>query len=512
MSVTFQIRNCNTVSTGGTSLVDLEVKSGKIVSISSSNPKKKLGRLDYDAQSCMVLPGLIDCHAHLFSLAMEEKVVNLRGVKSIKEMQKRIRNRAHEYGDSLGWVIGRGWEQDAFLEKRMPNAQDLDEVISDAPAIMTRICGHIAVLNTVGIKKVSKELETFNDNLVPKETGRRPTGIVRETALEACLEKVPKLSVPDLKRCFLKVQDRCINVGLCAVHCILSENWESELACLRDLDNDGKIELKLSLFLPISALDWIEKLEETRRKLVLEGNRFLVLGFKLFADGSLGAKTAALGREYSDDPGNRGHLNYTTAKIRKYAFRAKRLGLVIATHAIGDRAIAQVIRAYKGARVFPRDGFRIEHCSVLTKDILKGIGGTTLCIQPMFSESDYWIQKRLGVSGDRFAYPFKTLSKIAPLIGGSDAPVESIEPLWAISAAMNNRDKLESLSLKESLELYSSNAAKASPITRNCGKIAVGRDCDLVILNLKNCNKLRSAKVRAVFLEGRIASNHSTRP
>jgi predicted amidohydrolase YtcJ len=492
--------------------VDLEVKSGKIVSISTSNPKEEIGRRDYDAQSCLVLPGLIDCHAHLFSLAMEEKVVKLRGVKSIKEMQKKIRARAKEPVDSSGWVIGRGWEQDSFAEKRMPNAQDLDEAISDTPAIMTRICGHIAVLNTAAIKKVSKELESFNDNLVPKDSGRRPTGIVKETALKACLEKVPKLSVPDLKRYFLNVQERCIQVGLCAVHCILSEHWESELACLRDLDNDGKIALRLSLFLPISALGWIEKLEKTRRKLLLEGKRYLVLGFKLFADGSLGAKTAALGRDYSDDPGNRGLLNYSTAQIKEYAIRVKRLGLIIATHAIGDRAIAQVIRAYKGARVFPEDGFRIEHCSVLTKGILNGIGGTTLCIQPMFSESDYWIQNRLGVSGDRFAYPFLTLSKIAFLIGGSDAPVEPLEPLRAISAAMKNRDERESLSLEESLELYTENAARASPITKNCGEIAVGRDCDLVILNQRNRRKLRAAKIRAVFLEGHIVSNFATRP
>ncbi len=509
--IPFRIRNARVLSKRP-KLVDIVVNAGRISAIEPASPHAKTDESrDFDAHGKLVLPGLIDCHAHLFELAMQEETVQLNGSRSIGEMQGRIRSYLirRDQGPTLGnWVVGRGWDQDLFIERRLPSRHDLDVAVSNLPAIMLRVCGHMAVLNTLALKILSRKgvLESFGKELIPVEQNGKPIGIMKETALEASRKAIPGLRANELQDLFVRSQKLCLEHGLTGVHCILSEDWKRELTCIRELDRRKMIIVRLSVLLPVEALRFVEQLRQGSRARFLRGKRFEVIGFKIYSDGSLGARTAALEEPYSDENGNRGLLNYSDSKLFQIVRRVRRLKLVLASHAIGDRAVAQVLRTYRTAGIRLKDGFRIEHCSVLRKDIVNQVRIATVSVQPMFLESDYWISERIGRTKARFAYPFKTLHQLTTMIGGSDAPVETLNPLFGISAAMKNRNRRESLTLHESIELYTINAARSSPITERCGAIAKGKNCDLVVLNCRSPNRIRNARVIATFVDGNISN------
>ncbi|MDH2901440.1 MAG: amidohydrolase, partial [archaeon] len=504
----YTIRNCRILSPSGkTRIVDLASSHGKIVSIARSriDHRKKLN--EYNAKGKLVLPAFTDCHCHLFSLAEQASEVQLRDCKSIREMQNRIEEyiRTQSPSQKSGWIYGRGWDQDLFAERRLPSKTDLDAITDVTPIVMTRICGHIAVMNSKALDFFVKKGAFLNlsEELVPRDARGEFSGIVEETALTNCWARIPKPSLEDLQRLFLKGQSEALHYGLSGVHCILDDL--DQLDAIRKLDTKGKIKLRVGLFLPIYALQTIEQTKVNQRKNLLIGKKVRVIGFKLFADGSLGARTAALNQDYSDDPGNKGVLNYSDDQIIDYAKRAKRLNLVLASHAIGDRAVEQVAKAYKKAAVTSKDHFRIEHCSIVRPQEISNLSGIVLSVQPMFATSDFWLNKRIGNSkSKRVGYIFRTLARKNVLLGGSDAPVESINPLTGIAAAIDNQaNPKESLSIIQAIQIYTKNAAKLSPFTQSSGTIEVGKECNVVVLDVDNLASIAKSRVTDLFIEGK---------
>jgi predicted amidohydrolase YtcJ len=504
--MSFRILNCRIFSDSErTKIVNLSISRARIVSITGKRIGYKTRSNDYDAKGKLVLPAFIDSHCHLFSLAEQDEEVELRGCKSIQEMQGRIEQHIRSRGQNAReWIFGRGWDQDLFNEKRLPSRADLDQVTNKLPIVMARICGHIAVMNSRALDFFKKKgaFVGLGEELVTRDPNGNPVGIVKENALSNCWAMIPKPSIRDLQRLFLKAQSLAFHYGLAGVHCILDDL--DQLKAIKQLDQRGRVRIKASLFLPIDVLQKIEQMDSNRRKNLLIGKKTLVVGFKLFADGSLGARTAALNEDYSDDTGNRGILNYTEDRIIDYAKRVKGLGLILATHAIGDRAVEQVALAYKKAGIKPKDSFRIEHCSIINPDRILDLSGIVLSIQPMFATSDYWLKNRIGNSKTkRVGYPFRSLAKKNLLLGGSDAPVESINPLAGINAAtMNNADSSESLSLAQAIQMYTLNAAKQSPLTKNYGSIRIGRTCDVVVLDIVDPQAMPKSQVIDLFIDG----------
>jgi predicted amidohydrolase YtcJ len=358
-------------------------------------------------------------------------------------------------------------------------------------------------MNSKALEQFAKlgAFESSDKELLPRDERANPLGLVKESALESCWEVIPKLPMEYLQFLFLKAQSEALNFGLVGAHCILDEL--DQLEAIRTLDKKGQVTLKLGLFLPIKALAFVEQLHKSERKKFLNGAQFRVLGFKLFADGSLGARTAALSDDYSDDQGNRGILNYSDSEIVNIAKRVKVLRLVLATHAIGDRAIEQVLRAYRKAGIEKEHRFRIEHCSIVKPRTFRNYSRAILSIQPMFATSDYWLKNRIGDNSERVGYPFRTLAKANFLVGGSDAPIESLNPLTGIRAAIYNKaDKNESLSLTEAIKIYTLNGAELSSLTASSGSLEEGKTCDLVVLDTDDANFLYNAKVKDLFING----------
>ncbi len=550
-----RILNAKILTDKGINVCDITSRDGKIISVvksanADSNTTTSVNmtglrrlegkeqgihhrndyRLDtceiYDAERHIVLPGLIDCHAHMFSLVFQDHIVDLRGSRSPKELGKRIIEFAQNFGRDRSarssvtgdWIIGRGWDQDLFPGNRFPTSADLDDATGSKPALMIRVCGHIGLLNSEAVRRLSRELKRFDSKLLPQDPPGRPTGIVKEQALDFCWKSAYSPSEMALRQMFLRAQNLALRSGLVSVHCILSENWKAELAAIRSLESEGRIDLKTNLLLHINALEDLECMDiiERNRTIKDDSDRLCVTGFKLFADGSLGARTAALLEPYSDDRMGLGILYYDTKDIEDIARRVKSMKMILAVHAIGDAAILQVLNALRAAGIRARDGFRIEHCSVLNKRLLRSLKEVTISIQPSFATSDYWLEERLGRAriSRRKAYAFRSLLHLHGdrVIAGSDSPVESIDPLCGIRSAVKSQVNGETLTIRDAIRIYTSNAAKASPLTKLSGKIAQKRNCDLVILDAFDISDVASSKVIDSFIDGKRVVFSSAHP
>jgi predicted amidohydrolase YtcJ len=495
-----RIINALLLQKGKAVLSTIEMSSKQIKSVRRQKGLLSNSGNDYDAIGHLVLPGLIDCHNHLFGSGFKDLSMNLRSTKSIAEFKERIARYVQNHqADERTWIIGGGWDQDLFSEKRYPDRTDIDGIIPVKPALLTRICGHIALLNSKAIEKMDF-LGRFDSDLVPRRADGSPIGIVKESALEECWKRVPPPTVEELSRVLDAVQRKALKLGLVGVHCILSSDWKNELAAMEQLDKKDRLDLKLFIFIPISCLPEIEAMSSATRRRMLNGKNYRVIGFKLFSDGSFGARTAALRSPYSDDPGNSGVLLSNSTEVTQYARRVKKLKMVLATHAIGDRAILEVAKGYREAGINAKDGFRIEHCSLVDATAIRKLKEIIISVQPSFATSDYWINDRLGEK--RKAYTWKSLGRACKLVGGSDSPVEDMNPFKGICAATQNPLKSERLDFSEALELYSTKAATVSKLTRRVGKISKGYDANLIVLDIDDPKKFCEAKSEQIYFHG----------
>jgi hypothetical protein len=242
------------------------------------------------------------------------------------------------------------------------------------------------------------------------------------------------------------------------------------------------------------------------------GNNMVKVGFvKVFADGSLGARTAALKETYSDKRGTLGMLLYTQRKLDRLILKAHRAGLQLAVHAIGDRAVEAVLKAFsKALKEFPRENHRhrIEHCSVLNPKLIKRMKqlGLIASVQPHFIVSDFWVADRLGKTRARWVYPFKTLMhEDLIVVSGSDCPVEPINPLLGVWAAAARKSfSEESLTVEEALKTYTVNAAYASFDEDKKGTIEAGKFADLTVLS-NDPFKVPPDKIKDIMVDMTIA-------
>jgi len=246
------------------------------------------------------------------------------------------------------------------------------------------------------------------------------------------------------------------------------------------------------------------------------GNDMVKIGFiKIFADGSLGARTAALKQPYSDKPETSGIILYAQKKLNKLVLKAHKAGLQLGVHAIGDQAVETVLKAFvKASREFPRENHRhrIEHCSVLNPKLIRQMKrlGLIASVQPHFIVSDFWVTDRVGDVRARWVYPFKTLMREGlVVVSGSDCPVEPIRPLLGVWAAVARKGFAEeSLTLEEALRAYTLNAAYASFDEDKKGTLEVGKFADLTVLSGDLATvlpeKIRDVVVEMVLVGGEI--------
>jgi len=496
------------------------IKNSRIIKVGENAEiesliKKSTKVVDLNGKT--VVPGLIDTHIHLAGFGKTLTGINLRGIQSIKEMQHKLKKRVQKTEEEE-WILGRGWDQDRLKEKRYPTRWDLDKVSPNNPVVLTRVCGHLCVVNTRTLKKagITAETSPASGGKIDKDSKTsEPTGILRENAMDLVHRIIPEPSEHQLmKACRLACQ-KAVEAGLTSVHWII--NSEAEIRTIQKLRAQKKLPLRAYLLIPVGFLEHLIGLSLSTG---FGDDMVRIGGVKIFADGSLGARTAALHASYSDDPSTKGMMIYSKEKLEELIMKAHRAGLQLAVHAIGDQAIDVVLTALeKTLKKIPRKDHRhrIEHASVLSEILISRMKklGVIASVQPHFVVSDFWIADRLGPKRARWTYPFKTLIQDGvPTVGGSDCPVEPVKPLLGIQAAVSRKSfSEEQISVDKALRMYTIDAAFASFEENAKGSIEVGKLADLVVLSRDPRrvppDEIKDIGVERTFVGGRMVHGSS---
>jgi predicted amidohydrolase YtcJ len=482
----------------------IAVLNGKIIAVGSNKEIRKCtGRKTkiINAKDKIVVPGFVDCHVHMTGFGQFLQTLELRNVKSIKEMQRKLREYM-EKNPKKSWILGGRWDQEKFAEKRYPTRWDLDAVATDKPVFLTRVCGHIGIANTKALQLagITKQIIVNGGKVDLDETSGEPNGILRENAMEPVWKAIPRPSQKQIEEACIVACKKAVESGLTCVHWILGST--DELRAIQKLYSERKLHLRVYLGIPVDLLDELVSLG----LLTGFGNDMIKIGFvKILVDGSLGGRTAALKKPYSDKPETSGMILYTQKELNKLVSKAHEAGLQLAVHAIGDHAMEIVLKTFeKALKAHPRKNHRhrIEHCSVLNPKIIKQMRNLniTASVQPHFVVSDFWVVNRVGKERAHWVYPFKTLLKEGLIVAsGSDCPVEPISPILGVWAAVARKNFAEeSLTVEEALQTYTINAAYASFDEDKKGTIETGKFADMTILsddlfkvkpdNIKNVN------------------------
>ena len=429
-----------------------------------------------------VLPGFIDCHIHLIEYGLSLRNLDLRNISSIADLKKRVAEGAK---NASSWVLGRGWDQEKFVDKRYPTRHDLDEASPTKPVLIRRICGHVAVVNSVALRIAGIDNHTAGPEggTIDRDSSGEPLGVLRETAIQLVESKVPSPTLKDYEEATLAACDRALAAGLTSVHCITDS--PAELKALLELRRQGKLPLRFYVFIPVEELQHAKQLGFSTGF----GDEWVRLGgVKIFTDGSLGGHTAALEAPYDDAPTNRGVTIYKQEQLDEIAAQAHQADLQVAAHAIGDRAIGMVLNAIEKAKnSMPNKELRhrIEHASVLNDELIQRMKHAELIasVQPHFIVSDFWVENRLGVKRARMTYPFASLLRSGvKVVGGSDSPVEPLDPLRGVAAASNRQGSAEVVGVEEALACYTRDAAFASFEEGQKGTISPAKFADFVVL------------------------------
>ncbi len=405
-----------------------------------------------------LLPGLTDSHCHPFEYGRLKRSLDLRGASNITGVRLRLQAAAQRAKPGE-WIFGRGWNQEAFPDRKMPARGDIDDVTPSNPVVLSRACGHIALLNSRAIEELGfgpRSGEEFDRDLAGGLTG-----IVKESAMTEALAGIPR-SPESCSADLQAVEVEAARLGLTTLHCILSpEGFREEYAAVAAMAASRSLSLRYRIYVPFEALDSLGSGLSSS----LKGDRARINGVKIFTDGSLGARTAALREPYSDEPGTSGILRHTDEELSSMVDKVDARGLQVIIHAIGDRAAEQAIGALSrvtGAKNPKRH--RIEHAGLLPKDLRKKMVryGIRAAVQPLFVTSDTWAVDRLGEERVRDYYPLRSMmAEGIAASGGSDSPVESLSPNHGMWAAMTRGGMVpeESVDLAQAVALYTSNAA-----------------------------------------------------
>jgi predicted amidohydrolase YtcJ len=492
-------------------LGSIQLENGKVVHV-SEDPTLEAGggtpRLDANGGS--IFPGFTDTHCHPFGYGWLKRNVDLRGSSNVTGLRLRLQARVKRTPPGE-WVSGMGWDNEAFPDGKMPARGDIDDLSPRNPVALSRVCGHIVLLNTRAVETLG--LGDAQGPEYERDSAGELTGIVKEGALSRVFSALPRsaeASAADL----LGVEVEAMRFGLTKLHCIVSpEGYKEELAALENLHRAGSLSIRYRIYIPPEAMDYVE---EKNLKGKLNDDRVRINGVKIYADGSLGARTAALREPYADDSTNSGLLRYTDSMLQNLVQDSNNAGYQVIVHAIGDRAIEQALDALSmiSDSGNPRR-HRIEHASLLPKDLRASMSRHEIraAVQPAFITSDTWAIERLGEERASDLYPLKSMLRDGIICSGSsDAPVETLSPIVGAWSAMVRGVSApeESLALNDALGLYTE-AANSNGLDDGFD-IGDGSPADFTILDSDVTGMhpalFRKVGVAATVVEGNLVHSY----
>lgn len=498
----------------------IAIRDGKIVAVGSTQEIQSSFAAPHviDLHGMPVYPGFTDAHAHMEGLGALLVNVNLGDTRSVEEIQALVARRVATVQPG-SWVRGRSWDQNKWPDKVFPTHQMLDAVAPDNPVILTRVDGHAVWLNrkALDLAAISAQTPDPDGGKIVRDAEGNPTGVLIDNAIDLVDAVIPQPSEAERTEAIERAVQECLKVGLTEVH---DMGADSELIGIyRKLIQTKKFPFRVYVAIGGTGETWKQYLA---RGPELAGNdhRLTVRALKLYADGALGSRGAALIEPYTDDPTNRG-LTRTPAEAMTEAARAAlHRGFQVCTHAIGDRANHIVLNAYEAAlaqnTAMAKDArFRIEHAQVVDPQDIPRFAklGVIPSMQPTHCTSDmYWAEERLGPKRIKGAYAWRSFLNAGSILpGGSDFPVESPNPLWGFYAAITRQDHNgwppggwypdQRMTREEALKAFTLWAAYAAFEEKRRGSLEAGKLADLVVLSndIMTCEPLRILETKVVY-------------
>lgn len=451
-----------------------------------------------DLDGATMLPGLVDAHAHLMNLGRYLSELQLVGTRSAAQIRALVLERQASAQEGV-WISGRGWDQNDWEKEVFPTWADLEGTEAN-PVYLRRVDGHAVWVNrtALDIAGVDENTPDPPGGEIVRDGQARPTGVFIDNAQALVRTKIPEPSREEKKRRLQLAIDECRRFGLTGIH--EAGTTRDELELIDELDADAGLGFRLYMMVDADN-DSVFAREKVLEGPRMEKDAFVRIGcVKHYADGALGSRGAALLEPYSDRPDHHGLMRNSPGAIAWWTAFAMDHGFQMAVHAIGDAGNRMVIDAYEKeikARHAKDHRLRIEHAQVLALSDIDRVArlGIIASMQPTHCTSDmYWAQQRLGPDRIQGAYAWRKFIDAGAVIAcGSDFPVEGVNPLWGIYAAVTRQDRdgwpdggwyaEERMSREEAVAGFTVNAAFAEFAEDMKGTIEKGKLADFTVLN-----------------------------
>ncbi|RBP52742.1 amidohydrolase [Arenicella xantha] len=449
-----------------------------------------------DLDGATVVPGIIDAHGHLLGLGQSLMFADLMGTNNKAEIIALLQARAKDLVDGQ-WLLGRGWDQNDWPVKELPTAADLDAAFPDRPVWLERVDGHANWGNSKAMSFANKDLsgdwQPEGGEIVRNAKGQA-SGVFVDNAVALIQQQVPAATEAELTEALTLAMQKTASVGLTAMHDAGTSLQVWKL--LESLNQQDKLTVRVYAMAD-GANEMLSYLCDNGAS-IDPAARLTARAVKLYSDGALGSRGAALLSDYSDDPSNMGLLIESEDTLKKHATRAEACGLQVNIHAIGDRGNRVTLNVLEASNTKDNPGrHRIEHSQIVEATDFKRFKelGLIASVQPTHATSDmYWAEDRVGPQRIQGAYAWQTFIEAGvPLALGSDFPVERAAPLPGFYAAVARQDAKgwpekgwyadQALTREQALHGFTLGAAYAAFQEDQLGSIEVGKRADFVVLS-----------------------------
>lgn len=514
------------IYTGDDFVTALLVEDGVITEIGSAAERSADEVERVDLRGKTVIPGFNDSHLHLYGLGKYLRSVQLAGCSSIEDMIERTRRFIKDNQIPLGKVVtGRGWNEDYFsLERRSPTKKDLDRISTEHPVILRRVCGHIAVCNSLALKMAGIGNDTrpvLGGQILRDEEGNA-TGIFTENSIEQIEAIIPPPSVQDIKDAVTTAMNWAVSFGVTSIQTNdVNDDFSLIHAAYQELEQEGNLKVRVTMQNCFTSAKGFRKYLEEEAG--LKGSDLYRPGpLKLYADGSLGGRTALLSGVYKDDPSASGVQVMSQEEMDTFFRMAEEKGVQVIVHAIGDRAVRMVIDAIKRT-ASPGNPLRhgIVHAQITSEDILEEIRKENILafVQPIFLHYDmHIVRERVGEALAATSYAFRRMADSGIHVSfGTDCPVEEISTFNNLYCAVTSQDLNGwpeggfypdgRFPVRQAVDCYTYEGAYASFEEGKKGKLRIGYAADFAVLDRNifqiDPNEIRDTKVLLTVMGGK---------
>ncbi|MFC9599065.1 amidohydrolase [Peribacillus butanolivorans] len=483
----------------------LAIKGQELIYVGNKGQAKKYigsNTKVIDLEGKTVIPGLNDGHLHFPSMGM-----NLLQISGFNKHKEEILNLVKEEAgrrEPGEWILGYGWNHELWPDKKFPTKEELDAVAPDNPVMLQRVDAHSIWVNSKALEigGITKDTHDPQGGEILRDSNGEPTGVLIDTAGISVTSKIPPYSTERIEEGLIKAQEELFANGITS-----ATDAGTHLSYINDMKNlykKGELKARLNVMVANGkggeTGESLEYYYKNGPEIGLFGDRLTVRSLKLVGDGSLGSRSAALLEDYSDRSGHKGNYRFTDEELYRLVKEARKYGWQVATHAIGDGAILQVLNTYE--RVLKEDPladhrWRIEHFQIANASEIDRIAkvGILPSMQPVHATSDKnMAEDRVGPERIKYSYAWrKVIDAGSHIIGGSDAPVELVNPFHGLYAAITRMDSdgnpaggwypEESMTREEAIKAFTIWAAEGSFEEKIKGSLETGKLADFIVID-----------------------------